>query len=449
MGTAKRSATTRDVDLGTRLMRGGLSALRLASNAPVVERFGLRPVLNRVIFEGARLGYGAVTSMASKSGGSSAKSRDAVARPKKPSLFDLEPTDEQVMMQETVRRFATEHLLEQARDADTESALPASIVAAWNELGMAEMLLPEAYGGFAEERSPVSVALVLEALAGGDAGMAWGLLAPLSVALLLLDHGTDAQCDNYLRGFVGEDPTVASLAMMERTPLFDPRKLSTRAERVQDGWVLHGRKTLVARAKDAEFFIVSARSPDGPALFIVDADQEGVSVIDEPAMGLRSAEVADLELNAVSVSDDALVGGTVRTTVHDDVLDRTRTAWAAVSSGVASAVAHYVRGYANERHAFGEPISHRQAVAFLIADLAVESESMRLTMLRAAARLEHGIEGGRAVSSARTLATEKGMFVGTNGVQLLGGHGFVKDHLMELWYRNLRGAGILEGGLYI
>lgn len=449
MGTNKRSVAKPDIDLGTRLMRGGLSALRMASNAPVVERFGLRPVLNKVIFEGARLGYGAVTTMASKSSASGAKNRDAVARPTKPSLFDLEPTDEQVMMQETVQRFAREHLVEHARTADDISALPQDVIEAWNGLGMAEMLLPETYGGFAEERSPVSVALVLEELSVGDAGMAWGLLAPLSVALLLLDHGTDAQCEKYLRGFASENPTVASLAIMERTALFDPRKLSTRAERVNGGWVLHGRKTLVARANDASFFLVAARTPDGPALFIVEADQEGVSLIEEPPMGLRSAAVSDLELSAVMVGDDALVGGDVSHARYHDVLDRSRVAWCAVAAGVAKAVSEYVGPYANERYAFGEPISHRQAVAFLIADLAIETASMRLTMLRAAARLEHGVNLGRAISTARTLAIEKGMFVGTNGVQLLGGHGFVKDHLMELWYRNLRGAGILEGGLYI
>lgn len=449
MESKERSGQRPDIDLSTRLMRGGLSALRAASNAPIVERFGLRPALNKAVFEGVRFGYGALTTMASKPSAASGKSREQVARPRKPSLFDLEPTDEQVMMQETVQRFAKEHLLEHARAADDASALPQEIISAWNALGMAEMLLPEAYGGFAEERSPVSVALVLEALAEGDAGMAWGLLAPMSVALLLLDHGTDAQCDDYLRGFVGEEATVASLAIIERTPLFDPRKLSTRAERVQGGWVLHGRKTMVARAEDAEFFVVSARTPDGPALFIVDADAEGVSTIEEPPMGLRSAAVSDLQLTAVTVGDDALVGGDVKTARYHDVLNRSRAAWCAVSSGVSSAVAKYVRTYANERMAFGEPISHRQSVAFLIADIAVEAESIRLPMLRAVGRLEHGLDAARNVSMARTLATDKGMFIGTNGVQLLGGHGFVKDHLVELWYRNLRGAGILEGGLYI
>lgn len=449
MSSKERSVQTPDIDLGTRLMRGGLSALRMASSAPIVERFGLRPALNKFVFEGARLGYGAISTMGGKSKPSSGKSRDQVARPTRPSLFDLSPTDEQVMMQETVQRFSTDHLLEHARAADDASALPEDVITAWNSLSMAEMLLPEAYGGFAEERSPVSVALVLEALAEGDAGMAWGLLAPVSVALLLLDHGTDAQCDEYLHGFVGEDPTVASLAIIERTPLFDPRKLSTRAERIRDGWVLHGRKTLVARAEDASFFVVAARTPDGPALFIVDADAEGVSIIEEPPMGLRSAAVADLELTAVMLGDDALVGGDVKGARYEDVINRSRAAWCAVSSGVSTAVAEYVRPYCNERMAFGEPISHRQAVAFLIADLAVEAESIRLTMLRAIGRLEHGLDAARNVSMARTLATEKGMFIGTNGVQLLGGHGFVKDHLMELWYRNLRGAGILEGGLYI
>src|SRR5690625_8018054 len=99
--------------------------------------------------------------MASKSSGASAKTRDAVARPTNPSLFDLEPTDEQVMMQETVQRFAREHLLEQARVADDESALPQSVIDAGNSPGMAERLLPEAYGGAAEDISPVRVPIGL------------------------------------------------------------------------------------------------------------------------------------------------------------------------------------------------------------------------------------------------------------------------------------------------
>lgn len=447
---ADRASTKRaKADPSARLMGNGLSALRIIASAPIIERFGLRPMLTKAIFEGAKRGYGAVTSITAKQSASTDTPAKKMAKPSVPSLFDLKPTDEQVMMVETVRRFSTDYLREHARAADDASSLPDEVVRAWNELGMVEMLMPEAYGGFAEERSPISVALVLEALSHGDAGMAWGLLAPMSVALLLLDHGTDAQRASYLQRFVGEDPAVASLAIMEPSVLFDPRRLSTVAEQTQGGWLLHGKKTLVARASDASLFAVAARTPRGPALFLVDADATGVEIREEPAMGLRSADVANLELTAVAVGEDALLGGTVSHEMYLDVLVRSRAAWCAVASGTAAAVSEFVGPYANDRVAFGEPISHRQAVAFLIADLAIETQSMRLTMLRAVSRLEYGLAAAANVAIARRLAAEKGMYIGTNGVQLLGGHGFVKEYLMELWYRNLRGAGILEGGLYL
>lgn len=437
-------------DVSARLMGAGLSALRIVAGSPLVDRFGLRPALQRAIFEGTRRGYGAVSSLAMKpSKASAAAAAPPMATAAMPTLFDLEPTDEQTMMLDTVRRFADDVLRTHARAADDADRMPREVQAAWDALGMTDLLLPEAYGGLAEERSPLTFALVLEALADGDAGMAWALTASVSVALLLLDYGTEAQKSYYLPQFTDSDALCASLAIMEAKPLFDPRRLSTVAERVHGGWVLHGRKTLVARAKEAGLFVVAARTDRGPALFLVDAEAEGVRIVDEPAMGLRSAGVADLELTAVYVADDALLGGDISTTTYHSVVMRGRAAWSAVAAGTAGAVSRFVGPYANERFAFGEPISHRQAVAFLIADMNLETEAMRMTMLRACSHLEYGMPANESIAVARMLAAEKGMYVGTNGVQLLGGHGFVKEYLMELWYRNLRGAGILEGGLYL
>ena len=448
MATERRDGSVDATALSARLMGAGLAALREVAGSPVVDRFGLRPTLQRAIFEGTRRGFGLVGTLAAKAPSKPRKSPD-FEKAARPVLFDLNPSDEQEMLVEMLQRFSTEVLREHARAADDASALPTEVVEAWDQLGMVEMLLPEAYGGLAEDRSPLTIALVIEALSHGDAGMAWGLLASVSSALLLLDHGTDAQRSERLPLFTGETRAGASMALQEPTVLFDPRKLQTVAEPVGDGWVLHGRKTLVARAADASFFLVSARTERGPAIFIVDADTTGVRIVDEPAMGLRSAGVADLELTAVAVGADALVGGEVSREMYLDVLARSRTAWCAVACGVAAATHEFVGPYANERVAFGEPISHRQAVAFRIADMALETQAMRMLMLRAASRLEYGIDAASAVGAARRLAAEKGMYIGTNGVQLLGGHGFVKEYLMELWYRNLRGAGILEGGLYL
>ena len=106
-------------------------------------------------------------------------------------------------------------------------------------------------------------------------------------------------------------------------------------------------------------------------------------------------------------------------------------------------------GYCNERVAFGEPISHRQGVAFMVADLAIEIDAMRLMVWRACARAERGEDFLREAYLARVLCAEKAMKVGTDAVQLLGGHGFTKEHPVERWYRDLRAVAIQAGGLHL
>lgn len=101
--------------------------------------------------------------------------------------------------------------------------------------------------------------------------------------------------------------------------------------------------------------------------------------------------------------------------------------------------------YVNEREAFGEPISHRQAVAFMVANIAIELDGLRLVTLRGASRAEQGLSFAREAALAKKLATDKGMQFGLDGVQLLGGHGFTKEHPVERWYRDLRGIGVAEG----
>jgi hypothetical protein len=103
----------------------------------------------------------------------------------------------------------------------------------------------------------------------------------------------------------------------------------------------------------------------------------------------------------------------------------------------------------NERVAFGEPISNRQSVAFMVSDIGTELEGMRLATLRAAARLDAGKDAAREVAIARALCSEKGTLIGSHGVQLLGGHGYVKEHPVERWYRDLRAVGVCEGALLV
>ena len=126
-----------------------------------------------------------------------------------------------------------------------------------------------------------------------------------------------------------------------------------------------------------------------------------------------------------------------------------RLGWCALAVGTGQAVLDYVIPYVNERKAFGEPISNRQAVAFTVANVAIELDGMRLATYRAASRVDQGLPFAREVALARRLCAERGMVIGFDGVQLLGGHGYVKEYPVERWYRDLRAAGVMEGGLLV
>ena len=167
-------------------------------------------------------------------------------------------------------------------------------------------------------------------------------------------------------------------------------------------------------------------------------------------MGLRGAAMGRVILKDVKVPAENILGG-ASTSAEDreeaylDILRRSRLGWAALAMGTSQAVLDYVIPYVNERQAFGEPISHRQAVAFMVADIKIELDGLRMITLRGASRADQGRGFAREAALAKTFATEKGMKIGSDGVQLLGGHGFTKEHPAERWYRDLRAIGVAEG----
>jgi alkylation response protein AidB-like acyl-CoA dehydrogenase len=281
-------------------------------------------------------------------------------------------------------------------------------------------------------------------------GMAVAALAPIGVANALARWGSAEQQSTYLAPFAGDNPPVAALAISERRPAFEPRDLRTRARQDGDGFVLSGEKTLVPLADRAELFLVAADLMGrGPQLFIAPANTPGVTVKAEPGMGLRAASLGSVRFDDARLPHGALLGGDPGVVKYEEVLSRSSLAWCALAVGTCQAVLDYVIPYTNDRKAFGEPISNRQAVAFMVADIGVELEGMRLLTWRAASRAEHGLDFHREAYLARVLCAEKGMKIGTDGVQLLGGHGFTKEHPVERWYRDLRAISLIEGGVLV
>ena len=361
-------------------------------------------------------------------------------------LFDLTPTDEQQMTREVVRRFAREEMAAAARASDEAGALPDGFLLKTVDLGLNFMPIPESLGGVGAGRSPISNVLTMEDLACGDMSMAIAALAPLSVINCIMDFGTPAQQERVSQTLATAGFAPAALALMEPGIGFDARQLKTTATRRDDGgYVLNGTKSMVAFGPDAKVLVVFADTGEGVTQgFVLAGDTAGISFAKEDYMGLRPLPLYAMTLDAVAVPATAKL--------RDDfdigrLISLTKIAVAALAVGTCQAVLDYVVPYVNERVAFGEPISNRQAVAFMVADMATEIEGMRLMVYRAASQAEQGLDFTRAAFLAHRNSVKYGMKIGTDGVQLLGGHGFTREHPVELWYRNLRALAILDGML--
>ncbi|WP_459612697.1 acyl-CoA dehydrogenase family protein [Corynebacterium urogenitale] len=436
------------------------------TGSELADKYGLGPKIDRVAYESTKTGMrtlGKVNRQFKKVKGSGkpvrlpAQTTDENNQPvptetpapgKAP--FDLNPTEDQEMIVAAVREFAEEQLRPVAAECNEESKPAEGLLDTAAELGVALINLPEEYEGIASASGATTNALIAEALAFGDMGLATAILAPAGVANVITNYGDDSQQKTYLPAFAGESVPAAAVIVSEARPLFDPFDLQTSATRDGDSVVINGVKTLVPNAGDAELFVVGVNFEGTNTFVIIESDTEGLVVEADPSMGLRGAALGRVLLKDVRVPVSNLLGGKdlgseQRETEYAEIIRRARLGWAALAAGTGEAVLEYTKKYVNEREAFGEPISHRQAVAFMVANIRIELDSLRMLVLRGVSRLDQGLSYHREAGLARRFASDKGMVFGLDGVQLLGGHGFTKEHPVERWYRDLRAVGIAEG----
>jgi alkylation response protein AidB-like acyl-CoA dehydrogenase len=446
------ASTDNDRGMAERGMGFGLRALNRLAGSDMLDRIRIRKRVERAVFQGTKNGFRTATAA-----GRTFKAAQQLGKParqkkgRSKGLFDLTPDDEQQMFQEAGRSFASAQIRPAALEADAKRQTPKEVLDQAVELGVAMLGVPEELGGVMTEQSAVTSVLIGEALAHGDMGIAYAALAPGAAATAIGLWGSAEQEATYLPAFSGEDVPAAALAILEPRPLFDPFQLETKAKRKGEEWVISGGKSLVARAQDCELFVIAAEAEEiGPALFVVESGAKGLTIEDEPAMGLRPAATGRLLIDEVKVPASALLGeGEAKAKDYAACVNRSRIAWCALATGTAQAVLDYVIPYVNDRQAFGEPISNRQGVAFTVSDVGIEQSGMRLATYRAASRADRGESFAREAALARWLCSQKGMKIGSDGVQLLGGHGFVKEHPVERWYRDLRAAGVMEGALLV
>jgi acyl-CoA dehydrogenase len=365
-------------------------------------------------------------------------------------MFSFHPTEEQQLIVDTVRDFAREQLRPHSHEANESRTLPADVLASARTLGLIPANIPEAYGGFGEKHSAILGVLYAEELAYGDLSSTLHLLAPASVATPLLKFGTEEQKQRYLPRFADEK-FFASAALIESKWNFDPSALNTTAQRTENGYVLNGRKNFVTAkengaAPDLLFVYAKDESSGTTQAFLVESSQEGVAVGErERNMGLWALPAYTLTFDEVEVPLAAKLGGAEGSKVQE-LLAYARVGAAAVATGVARAGYEYAQEYAKQREAFGKPVAQFQAIAFMLAEMRIAVESMRLLTWEAAWKLDEShSDAGQAAVLAKQYADEYALQVADRAVQVLGGHGYIREYPVERWLREARLFGAVEG----
>jgi alkylation response protein AidB-like acyl-CoA dehydrogenase len=361
------------------------------------------------------------------------------------NLISFELTEEQKLAQSMARELASSTLRPAARHGDEREAMPAPILDAIRASGIVQSQAEDS----GENSSPVLNALLLEELAAGDSAFAVALGAPIGFVGAIAAHGSLAQRKDWLAHFTRDEYQCAGIAIMEPDFGFDVSALRANAVKTRTGYRLTGIKGPVPLANRCGKFLVVARCDDALDAFIVERGAPGVSVAAcRPTIGLRAAEPAAVSFMDVELSASARLGEAAGCDVQR-IVDSARTALAAIMTGAARAVMDFVIPYLKQRVVHGAPLAQKQVIAFRLADMRIETDAMRWMTWKAASILERRGDATRQAQLAYTYAAEQAMWIADEGVQMLGGHGYLRDNPVEMWYRDVRTISALEGAVGI
>lgn len=360
-------------------------------------------------------------------------------------MYAFDPSDEQKMLMDAIHRYAVNDVRPAAHDAEEAEDFPSEVIEKGWELGVLQASIPENYGGFGDH-STVTGVLAAEELAWGDLAGALAVLSPGLYTLPILLCGSEQQKQKHLLPTIEAEWKPYSAAMVEPYLDFDPNELRSTASEDGDDYLLSGEKVFVPFAAEAEAFVMYAQMDGLTQGFIVPADSQGIEIDGRQAlMGINALPLYKMRFNEVRTPKLNRLG---EADGHDfaPILDASRVAIAALGVGLSKAAFEYSRDYAKDRDVFGVKVAQKQAIAFMLAEMATEIESIRLLTWEAAWMLdEEKDKASKNAYLAHTGATDMAMIVTDRAVQILGGHGYIREHPVEMWMRSGRGIAAFTG----
>ena len=364
--------------------------------------------------------------------------------------MDLEFTEEQIMIRQSARDYATRELSQDVIERDEKQEYPDRHIKNLADLGFMGMMVDPKYDGAGMDT--VSYVLALEEICKVDASA--GVIMSVNNSLVcwgLEEYGSEEQKEKYLKPLARGEITGAFL-LSEPEAGSDATSQSTTAPVTGDHYLLNGTKNWITNGSTASVYLVMAQTDKekghrGINALIVERDTPGVSVAPhENKMGMRSSDTVSVMFTDVKVP--------VKNRLGPDgfgfkfamkTLDGGRIGIAAQALGLASGAMERSVKYSKERKAFGTEIANHQAIAFMLADMAIKVEASRDLSLKAAWLKDQGKSYSTASAVAKVFASEAAMWVTTQAVQIHGGYGYVKEYHVERMMRDAKLTEIYEG----
>ena len=358
-------------------------------------------------------------------------------------------TDEQLVLQETARRFAVEEVAPIAAQYDQSGEFPRALIQKAWELGLSSTAIPPEFGGVG--LSSVDTCILTEEVAWGCSGIGTSIMCNDLGLMPIIIAGSDEQKRKWLTPCTDEF-TLISFCLSEPEAGSDVAGLQLQAEKDGDSYRLSGTKCWITNGGEANLYTVFAtldRSSrhKGICAFVVPADTPGISLgKKEDKMGQRASDTRVIHFDGVRVPASQRLGAEGEGfKIAMRTLDRTRPPIAALATGIARRALEESVQYARERKAFGQPIGGFQAVQFMLADMAKEIEASRLLTMQSAWMIDQGLRASKHSSIAKCYATDAAMRISTDAVQIFGGNGYSKEYPVEKLMRDAKLMQIYEG----
>jgi alkylation response protein AidB-like acyl-CoA dehydrogenase len=364
--------------------------------------------------------------------------------------MDFELTDEQRLVRETARSFTDAEIVAQSRENARNHHFDTDLVKKIADQGYLGAIVPQEYGGAGLDY--ITYGLVVEEIGRGDSAMRTVISVQTSlVCSSILRWGTEEQKRHYLPKLCSGE-WLGCFGLTEPDTGSDAANQKTRARKTDSGWVINGAKMWISMGNFAKVALIFAQTdPDlghrGIACFLVDTDQPGYQPSEiHGKMGLHGSDTAAISLDDVEVREGAMLG---------EVGDGFKVAMSALDSGRYSVAAGCVGicqgcvdesvSYAKEREQFGRPIASFQLVQAMIADMVVQTDAARMLVWRAGFLKDAGKPNTTETSIAKLYATEAAVACSNTAIQVHGGAGYVDDHPVERYFRDVRVTTLYEG----